>query len=528
MRKKNDLHFLLTWDSVQHGFVVTARALALLYEKKGIKIDQVQYLIAQDLSDDNRSGLDLFTASGQVYATRGNEPDQIALEIVEIREQLRRENALPEVKAKRLHIKGPTDYGTIYEALRKLLLEIEAKYRDGGFCIHVNVSPGTPQMHVVWLMLNSGGFFPAGTRLWATQWLPEQKVTILNEVEFKPKTYLGEIFEQKYQRKQQEASIHSPKEGGKYQLAQDRFKRFLVVPNAPVLVLGERGTGKSTMVKRIIEVSKIPFRELVCGTLSHDLIRAELFGYVKGAFTGADKNKEGLIDQVKNNGVLFLDEIQDLSRESQRLLLQVLQTGQYYPIGATEPRDAEFRIVCASNQPLAVLFGEGRLDADFFDRISRFLVELPPIRECQEDLGNFWESAWAGVSAFEAAPQPPPSEMIVTKIRNLPLPGNFRDLEKIAALLLIEKLEKKSDKEAVEIAIREYQRVESLKQSGALDHHSFFEKGMTLVQMQDSFRVHLWEWALSVYGSSSEAQKALGISAGTASNLRKVSASKSG
>lgn len=152
--------------------------------------------------------------------------------------------------------------------------------------------------------------------------------------------------------------------------------------SAPLLLTGETGTGKSFLAKKIFENSQI-FKEKFLTThlasLKEDLIESELFGYKKGAFTGASEAKNGYLKEV-GAGTLFLDEIGELSLEAQKKLLYLLEERKFTPLGATQPIDFSGRIIMATNKNLLDLMRQGLFREDLFYRVNVFKLELPTLR----------------------------------------------------------------------------------------------------------------------------------------------------
>lgn len=158
--------------------------------------------------------------------------------------------------------------------------------------------------------------------------------------------------------------------------------------DANVLIIGESGTGKELISNAIHFNSLRSSNELVkvnCSALPKELIEAELFGYVKGAFTGAIQNRSGLVAQAKG-GSLMLDEVGEMPIELQPKLLRVLEERRYRPVGATETFEADFRLICATNREPREAIKEGLMREDLFYRISTITINVPPLRERAEDL----------------------------------------------------------------------------------------------------------------------------------------------
>jgi two-component system NtrC family response regulator len=156
---------------------------------------------------------------------------------------------------------------------------------------------------------------------------------------------------------------------------------------APVLIIGESGTGKELVAKLIHKHSgrRGPFVDINCASLPSELVEAELFGYEKGAFTGATSRKKGKFE-IADGGTLFLDEIGDMDLRSQAKLLRVIETGSFTRLGGIQRIEVDVRILSASNRDLTRETQRGNFREDLFYRISVFTIELPPLRERGEDI----------------------------------------------------------------------------------------------------------------------------------------------
>ena len=158
--------------------------------------------------------------------------------------------------------------------------------------------------------------------------------------------------------------------------------------DASVLITGETGTGKEGFAWAIHENSRRADKNFVvvdCATLSDTLVESVLFGYQKGAFTGADRSREGLIKQA-DGGTLFLDEIGELPLAVQKAFLRVLQERRFRPLGGKEELRSDFRLVAATNRDLDTMVRDGQFRSDLLYRIRSFTIELPPLREHPEDI----------------------------------------------------------------------------------------------------------------------------------------------
>ena len=164
--------------------------------------------------------------------------------------------------------------------------------------------------------------------------------------------------------------------------------RLVAPTNMSVLILGESGTGKEHIAEKIHARSKRsagPFVPVDCGLLSKELAASELFGHEKGAFTGADSKRKGVWEDA-DGGTLFLDEIGNLSPEVQQMLLRALESRRFRPLGETKDKKADVRIIAATNEDLPTAIVEKRFRADLYQRLKEYTIQIPPLRECREDI----------------------------------------------------------------------------------------------------------------------------------------------
>jgi two-component system, NtrC family, response regulator PilR len=201
--------------------------------------------------------------------------------------------------------------------------------------------------------------------------------------------------------------------------------------SSTVLISGESGTGKE-LVARAIHVrsprSDRPFVALNCGALSETLLDSELFGHMRGAFTGADTNKKGLIE-VAEKGTIFLDEIGEMSPMVQVKLLRVLQERKFRRLGGTEEVEADIRIIAATNRDLSKMVGAGEFREDLFYRINVIPVRLPALRERGHDIPLLAEHFVAKFAAQMKKDIAGISGGAVACLRSYTWPGNVRELE---------------------------------------------------------------------------------------------------
>lgn len=205
----------------------------------------------------------------------------------------------------------------------------------------------------------------------------------------------------------------------------------LAANRATVLIRGETGTGKEVIARGIHENSSHsnePFIAVNCTALTDTLLESELFGHVKGAFTGATGSRKGYFE-LAGKGTIFLDEIGDTSPDFQTKLLRVLQERRFYPVGGEQPKSTEARVIAATHQPIEQLIDEGRFREDLYFRLKVVEIDVPPLRERPGDieavatalLGRIREETGRDVRRI--------SDEAVSRLTEYAWPGNVRELE---------------------------------------------------------------------------------------------------
>jgi transcriptional regulator with PAS, ATPase and Fis domain len=213
---------------------------------------------------------------------------------------------------------------------------------------------------------------------------------------------------------------------------------FNILPNisesdSTVLIQGASGTGKELFAKAIHNLSRRKTKPLVkvnCGALPDTLLESELFGYIKGAFTDAKKDKPGRF-ALANGGTIFLDEVGDMSPSLQVKLLRVLQEKEYEPLGATNLRVTDVRIIAATNQDLSILVKEGKFRDDLFYRLNVVKIELPPLSKRREDIPLLIDAFIQKFNAKMGKKITGVSDKALRLLLKYDYPGNVRELENI-------------------------------------------------------------------------------------------------
>lgn len=245
--------------------------------------------------------------------------------------------------------------------------------------------------------------------------------------------------------------------------------------DAPVFLSGPTGSGKEVLANYIHQQSdraKKPFVAVNCAAIPENLFESELFGYEKGAFTGASASgKIGLVEAA-NGGTLFIDEINSLSIQMQIKLLRVLETKQITRIGATAPKEIDFRLICAANEDIPKLIGEKKFRSDLFYRINVIDVSIPPLCKRREDIlpliNHFVAFFCQKYSCIKTL-----SAQIITYMQGYSWPGNVRELRNLVEKMIATSLQNELEIKAVPFELLS-------QQSGSIDLPESREDALTL------------------------------------------------
>lgn len=339
----------------------------------------------------------------------------------------------------------PTDHKDIFKFLRDKVPSIRQRYPEKQLLIHA--SPGTPSMHTIWVLMCETGYIREPYLL-----LKSNRPHERNGRPAVEKITVGiDTFYKRYQHTRPSKSVDAH---SKVFWDPALFKSDALISlyekaasiaklKVPVLVLGERGTGKTTLANWIRFNSPFRLKQLdngwpsvACGQYQPSTMRSELFGYVKGAFTGATDSRDGLLAKADGD-TLFLDEVGDLTRDTQRLLIKAIEERVFQPLGSTDWRKSQFRLITATNVSLADL--KKRLDPDFFDRIAMIILKTPSLREAKDDIPWLWREVFNQVVCESGTDYELPEEChecIQVFLSSHSLPGNIRDLYAISWRIL--------------------------------------------------------------------------------------------
>jgi transcriptional regulator with PAS, ATPase and Fis domain len=284
---------------------------------------------------------------------------------------------------------NPTAYPEVYGTVYKLLESINDTHQYSKCQLNILLSPGTPTMQAVWILL-------AKTRFPAVCWQGYQGQYSIAELPFKMDLEFIEqasetsdrLLQTAFQKDHISKSFDSIIGESSIIQAQVHRAHKLSQRKVPALILGPTGSGKEVFAQAIHKASPQSRSEFVavnCGALPKDLAESILFGHKRGAFTGAASDQDGLI-KVAHKGTLFLDEIGELSLELQVKLLRVLQEKSFRPLGAKKDESSDFRLIAATHQDLLERVVEGSFREDLFYRIAVGVIKLPSLIERENDI----------------------------------------------------------------------------------------------------------------------------------------------
>lgn len=201
-----------------------------------------------------------------------------------------------------------------------------------------------------------------------------------------------------------------------------------------VLIQGETGVGKSFIANIIHNLSRRahhPFIRIDMGTIPETLFESELFGYEKGAFTGADKNRKGFFELASDGGTIFVDELENMTPYAQSKFLTVIEEKKIHPLGSTETKDINVRFISATNRDIKQALAEKHIRNDLFYRLSEFIITIPPLRERVDDIPFLAQKFLVEAEEKLNAPLKNFSEEIFEALKRYPWPGNVRELRNI-------------------------------------------------------------------------------------------------
>ncbi|MED1469883.1 sigma 54-interacting transcriptional regulator [Bacillus salipaludis] len=291
-----------------------------------------------------------------------------------------------------------------------------------------------------------------------------------------------------------------------------------------VLILGESGVGKEVFAKAIHKASedaKAPFISINCGAIPASLFESELFGYERGAFSGADnRGKKGKIELAKG-GTLFLDEVGEMPLEMQVKMLRVLQERKFYRIGGEKEIDVDFRVIAATNRDLKELMREGQFREDLYYRLNVVSLSIPPLRERHEDIIELTHYFLQDFAQRYRRPIYELSADVIQEMLRYDWPGNIRELRNVAERLVVFATDGVIKKEYLPFSSNH----KWIQHEEIRDNNLLIENDDTILSLQEEMEQHekkVLEKALRIVnGNKLECAKRLGITRATLYNRLK-------
>ena len=268
--------------------------------------------------------------------------------------------------------------------------------------------------------------------------------------------------------------------------------------DARILISGENGTGKELVARAIHRLSSrsdTVFIEVNCAAIPSELIESELFGHLRGSFTGAFADRAGKFEQA-NGGTLFLDEIGDMSRDAQAKVLRVLEQGVLTRIGGSEAVEVDVRVLSATNKNLEQEIEDGRFREDLFYRLNVVPISVPPLRERQEDIPMLVTHFSEGMAAREGSAARVFSDAAMERLKALTWPGNVRELRNtVERLLILSDGSKITSDDVDSLTISRARSVDPGRELLALDNFSAFKEEAERAYIVGKLRANDWNVA---------------------------------
>ncbi|RKZ33797.1 hypothetical protein DRQ33_03535 [bacterium] len=286
-----------------------------------------------------------------------------------------------------------------------------------------------------------------------------------------------------------------------------------------VLITGESGTGKELIARAIHQLSDRsngPFVTINCAALPETLLESELFGYVKGAFTGADKDKDGLF-KTADGGTFFLDEVAETSLKIQAKLLRLMETNEFTPLGATQPINADVRLIAATNKDLKKMVETNEFRGDLYYRLNVIHIDIPPLREHREDIIPIAEHFLEKLARRTGKEVPNISPESAEILNNSDWEGNVRELENVLerAMLVLERdtILPEHLPDYIKKSAQEREKEKQTEQPSGMMQKAASQLG--ILSLEEIEKAYIF-WALvQADGNKSEAARKLGIDLST-------------
>ena len=358
-------------------------------------------------------------------------------------------------------LSSPTDFADIYRNALEALKKLKKAEKKASLTFHL--SPGTPAMGAVWIILGSTQYPAALIQSSKEQGVKNANVPFEIAAEFNPG-----LLKSTDQKQQDLNSGKAPSSAtfGDIIYRSEEMDRVVTLAkrvatkNVPVLIEGESGTGKELFANAIHNNSHRSAKTPVvvnCGAIALELFESEFFGHKKGSFTGADSNRKGYFEEA-DGGTLFLDEIGDLPLNFQVKLLRALQESEIKRIGENTTRSVDVRVISATNKNLSTEVAEGRFREDLYYRLNVWPLTLPPLRDRKGDLGPLLENFLDQINQESIGDPGYTAKIFSPASKNILLthswPGNVRELQSVIRRATLFADQPKISKENMQDAIR--------------------------------------------------------------------------
>lgn len=511
----------------KHNFkddeVFVEKGLVDIYEELHTKRPDIGYVLSEELKwmeTNHPEMLDTF----KKYLWRDIQHYDIKTQIDWLKNDTNFKNVYAgDFQEVELDIDNLRDVESVFNQMRQF---VETYIKKDDNCV-IDISLSGSETQVAWFILADNNILPPNTSFIQTY---DNKQ--IEGKRFKPFDIMR-VPTKLIEKIRFSESFYEHTKSHKRQLVNKMFNTYLQ-SGFPVLLLGERGIGKSHLVRHFVDKDnhykkKKPIEANCASFTNNSIAESELFGYVKGAFTDAKKEKKGLIEEAEN-GVLFLDEIHHLSEMMQTKLMKAFQTDtdNNFTIrqvgGIKEIKVRNVKLVFATNKTINEL--QDILLPDFYDRIVQYVVEIPPLRETREDLEKDFVSCFDYLYPNEKG-NAPKDKTLMKWIKTLELKGNYRDLQNIIRYYCIfDKFDTHSRKEICSEMKIPVSAFEYAKKCYEMYHSNPPSMDKIEVKIDDNdaqniekeFHQRLTDWAIKKFGSRKEAAIQLNVSEKTLNN----------
>ena len=411
------------------------------------------------------------------------------------------------------NIRNPRDYKEVTTLIYNNFEKIQKA--EGNAEYYINIGLAGVQVSTAWFAIGQAGLLPQKTR-----YLEAYDIKNSRKGKRFQSFYIKEVPTALIKDVLEKISLYDYKTTSKRQLiSEGKFKTYLK-QGFSILLLGERGIGKSHMAQKYAKDENIKnFIAVNCASfIDSHIAEAELFGYRKGAFTDAKEDKKGLIEAA-DGGILFMDEIHTLPKDIQFKLMRAFATDEENKmtirrIGDTREKKIQLKaLIFASNRTIEQL--REVLLPDFFDRIAQLIIELPPLRQTPEIIPEAFKIIWEQLRfheiGYEFNNYPGKDKQLLDWIQELPLYGNYRDLQKIAinykTYLEFPKYLKEMIPQKTAFEYTKAMFIKYLTNTHKADCKEYFSEDKTHKQMLAEFKHDLAQWAINRFGSAPQAVK---------------------